>query len=93
MTIAVNIAYQISPPQHLSQTLIDMHRLSLSHENTIKGRLKIIMTSSNVNIFRFTDPLWGESTGDRWIPITKTSDAVLWYFLLYALEQTFEQKS
>ena len=23
-------------------------------------------------------PLWGESTGDRWIPLTKASDAELW---------------
>ena len=28
-------------------------------------------TSSNGNIFRATGPLEGESTGDRWIPLTK----------------------
>ena len=33
-----------------------------------------MMTSSNGNIFRVTGPLWGESTGDRWIPLTKASD-------------------
>ena len=38
------------------------------------------MTSSNGNIFRVTGPLWGESTGDRWIPLTKASDAELWWF-------------
>ena len=27
-----------------------------------------IMTSSNGNIFCVTAPLWGESTGHRWIP-------------------------
>ena len=27
-----------------------------------------LMTSSNGNIFRFTGPLWGESTGHQWIP-------------------------
>ena len=32
---------------------------------------KIMMTSSNGNIFRVTGPLWGESTGHRWIPRTK----------------------
>ena len=26
-------------------------------------------------------PLWGEFTGERWIPRTKASDAELWYFL------------
>ena len=30
-----------------------------------------MMTSSNVIIFRVTGPLWGESIGDRWIPLTK----------------------
>ena len=25
-------------------------------------------------------PFWGESTGHRWIPLTKTSDAELWCF-------------
>ena len=34
-----------------------------------------MMASSNGNIFRVTDPLWGESTGHRWIPITKANDA------------------
>ena len=39
------------------------------------------MTSSNGNIFRVTGPLCGEFTGLRWIPLTKASDAELWYFL------------
>ena len=42
------------------------------------GELKmsfVIMTSSNENIFRVTGPLWGEFDGDRWIPLTKASDA------------------
>ena len=29
------------------------------------------MTSSNGNIFLITGPLWGEFTGQRWIPFTK----------------------
>ena len=36
---------------------------------------KLMMTSSNANIFRVTDPLCGEFTGHRWIPLTKASDA------------------
>ena len=39
------------------------------------------MTSSNGNIFRVTGPLCGEFTGDRWIPLTKASDAELSCFL------------
>ena len=49
-----------------------------------------MMTSSNGNIFRVTGPLWGESTGHRWIPFTKASDIELWCFLWYTPEQTVE---
>ena len=48
---------------------------------------KPMMTSSNRNIFRVTRPLWGESTGHRWIPLTKASDAELWCFLWSASER------
>ena len=41
----------------------------------------IIMTSWNGDIFSVTDPLWGESNGHRWIPLTKASDAEIWCFL------------
>ena len=44
-------------------------------------RSKHMMTSSNGNIFRVTGPLWGEFTGQRWIPLTNASDAELWCFL------------
>ena len=42
---------------------------------------RIMMTSSNGNIFRVAGHLCGEFTGPRWIPHTKASDAELWYFL------------
>ena len=51
----------------------------------------MIMTSSNDKIFRVTGPLWGESTGDRWITLTKASDAEPWCFLWSAPQQTVEQ--
>ena len=51
------------------------------------------MTSSNGNIFRVTGPLLGESTGHRWIPITKASDAELWCFSWSVLEQTLSKQS
>ena len=38
------------------------------------------MTSSNGNIFRVTGLLWEEFAGHRWIPLTKASDAELWFF-------------
>ena len=53
-------------------------------------RLITMMTSSKGNIRRVTDPLWGESTGQRRIPLTNASDAELWCFLWST--QTAEQK-
>ena len=50
-----------------------------------------MMMPLNVNIFRVTDPLWGESTGHQCISLTKASDAGLWYFLWCAPEQMTEQ--
>ena len=50
-----------------------------------------MITASNGNLIRVTGPLWGESTGDWWIPLTKASDAELWCFLGYAPQQTVEQ--
>ena len=47
--------------------------------------------SSNGNIFRLTGPLCRKINGHRWIPLTRASDAYLWYFLWYAPEQTVEQ--
>ena len=38
------------------------------------------MTPSNGSIYRVTGPVCGEFTGDRWIPLTKASDAELWCF-------------
>ena len=49
-----------------------------------------MMTLSNGNIFRVTDPLWGEFTSHRCIPLTKASDAELYCFLSTP-EQTVEQ--
>ena len=38
---------------------------------------KCMVTSSNGNMFCVTGPLWAVS-GERWIPLTKASDAELW---------------
>ena len=49
------------------------------------------MTSSNINIFHATGPLWGDSTSHRWILLTKASDAELWYFLWSTPKHTVEE--
>ena len=52
----------------------------------------VMMTSSNGNIFRVTGPLCGESTGHRWIPLTKASDAeLLCFFYLRLIKQLSKQ--
>ena len=53
------------------------------HPPPILKYSKNLMTSSNGNIFRVIDPLCGEFTGYRWIPLTKASDADL--FAKFAL--------
>ena len=50
-------------------------------QSTSPSSIQIMMTPSNENLFRITGLLWGELTRHRWIPITKASDAELWYFL------------
>ena len=49
------------------------------------------MTSSNGIIFSVTSPFWRESTGHRWIPLTKASYTELCGFLWSASKQTVEQ--
>ena len=51
-----------------------------------------MMTSSNGNSFRVTSPLWGESTGRRWIPLTKASDAELLCLLWLRLNKRFSKQ-
>ena len=45
------------------------------------GSCDAMMTSSNGNIFRFIGPFCREFTGHQWIPLTKASDAELWYLI------------
>ena len=50
------------------------------------------MISSDGNIFWVTGPLLGESTGHRWIPLTKASYVELWCFIWSAPEETVQQR-
>ena len=52
-----------------------------------------MITSSNGNIFRVDGPLPAESTGHRWIPLTKTSDVELWCFLYLHLNKRLYKES
>ena len=48
------------------------------------------MKSSYGKIFRITGPLWGESTGHWWIPLTKPSDVERWSAPEQTTDQTIE---
>ena len=50
-------------------------------------------TSSNGNVFRVTGPLWGESTGHRWIPLSNASDVELWCFFDLRLNTRFSKQT
>ena len=52
-----------------------------------------MMTSSNGNIFRVTDPLYGEITGYQWIPLTKANDAELDFFCNLRLNKRLSKQS
>ena len=52
-----------------------------------------MMTSSNGNILRTTGPLWGESTGHRWIPLTMASEAELRGLLALRMNKRLSQQS
>ena len=55
--------------------LVRKHQQSQSQRVYYNIGSTSMMTSSNGNSFCFAGPLWGESTGHRWIPFTKASDA------------------
>ena len=61
--------------------------------NTIISYKMNMMTAKNGNnISRITGPLCGEFTGGRWLPLTKASDANIWYFLCSAPQQTVNNR-
>ena len=53
-------------------------------------RLFHMITSWNGNVFRVHGLLWGESTCQRWIPLTKDQQCRIWCFLWCQPKQTFD---
>ena len=90
MMLKEEINISTSCPHHTSSILcaygVNSHAIRLYGLDRTHSPHNM-MTSSNGNIFRVTGPLWRESTGDRWIPLTKASDEELWRFLWHAPEQ------
>ena len=62
------------------------HHIVCRHKPTVSERvfLAFMITSSDRNISRVTGHLWGESTGHRWIPLTKASDGAFMFSLICA---------
>ena len=77
-------------PHLLSNMLNSIGHILTHRENVSKGAKVLLknvflieifyddFVASNGNSFRVTGPLWGKSTGDRRIPLTKDSDVELW---------------
>ena len=55
------------------------------------SRNRVMMMSSNGNIFRVTVHLCREFTGHQWIPHTKTSDTELWFFYMRLNKRSSKQ--
>ena len=53
----------------------------------------IVMTSSNGNGFHVTGPLWGESTGDQWIPSQRASGAGFCVFFDVSLNKRLNKQT
>ena len=70
---------------------MDMNEWNDRDHNRKLIYILLMMMSSDGNIFRVTDLLWGEFTGHWWIPLTWASDAELWCFIRSAPELTAEQ--
>ena len=66
--------YFVLPIRYLLHVRRKAHRCTFHLSNTWWGHRMETPSA-------FTDPLWGEFTGQRWIPLTKVSDAELWCFL------------
>ena len=61
---------------------VDCTKSSIEKSGWLRRHLACMMASSNGNIFRVASPLWWESTGHRWIPLTRASYAGLLRFSL-----------
>ena len=68
-----------------------LYTYTSGQSNTRLALCCVLWWRHQMETFRVTDPLRGESTGHRWIPLTKASDAELWCFLLCTPEQTVGQ--
>ena len=56
-----------------------IHTHNNRYDNGLRhDHLPIMMTLSHWSPFRITVPLWGESTGHRWIPLKKATDVDFW---------------
>ena len=75
-------------------TRVHKHCVSFPrHTQTKQNCPRTIMTPSNGNNFFVTRHLYRESTGHRWIPLTKNSDVELWCFIWSATEQRLSKQA
>ena len=68
------------------------YALALGRHKAITWYNALIVTSSTGNVFPVAGPLWGESTGHRWIPLRKGQLHGPLMFLCCWSDQRVEQK-
>ena len=78
-------------PEHFAKGVTLPTSAFIYHEEFNIIWWSIMMTSASGNFCCVTGLLWGETTGHRWIPLTKANDADLWCFFWSTPEQTVEQ--
>ena len=69
-TVAGTALWKLAENEGIRYSGSDWHHVTCNSK-------KYMMTSSDGNIFRITDALFGEFTDHRLIPLTKASDAEL----------------
>ena len=72
---------------------INVFIFHLLPQNTFTSIIMVTCWRHQMKKIRVTGPLWGDSTGHRWIPLTKASDTELWCFLWSEHKQTVVQTS
>ena len=85
---------QFAKDEKTWQILDKMEEIASAHGRRSLVPLCRLVTSWHGNAFRITgtDPLWGDSTSDRWILLTKDSDWNFDVFFVASAKQVFEQK-
>ena len=87
----LNRLFRRRPRKHQSSASLafvrGIHRRPVNSPHKGPVTRKMFPFDDVIMMFCVTGPLWGQSTGHRWITLTKASDAGLWCFVWCVAEQ------